>query len=32
MKPALITCSILLGGFLLLWAGCYLVMQCQGFI
>lgn len=29
MKPALVTCSILLGGFLTLWVICALVMEVQ---
>lgn len=31
MKPFLLTSSILVGGFLLLWAVCVLVMQVQGY-
>jgi len=30
MKPAIIGCSIILGGVLALWVVCELVMQCQG--
>jgi hypothetical protein len=30
VKPLILTCSILLGGFLALWAVCVLVMQVQG--
>ena len=30
VKPLILTCSILLGGFLALWAVCLLVMQVQG--
>lgn len=29
MKPAIVFCSILFGGFLALWAICALVIQCQ---